>query len=470
MLRLFSIFLAILFFHPSIGQTTFEYLLESDIDHWPRNIIEKDNEYIINNWQDRKSTLIIKIDNNGILIDSVGFYNDDGFCMLGNILNADSNHIIGLGLYTSDTLEYLWFVKFKPDLSIIEEKYHYIKDYNGMDVQAIINQNGNIIMAALIEKGILDFKSCVIELDQNGEILKYKEYESSGMLQYFYDILEDTTNNLYKLFGLKLFERSISIINLDTDLNVHSQSYMWYWDEQNTAKWISEDRYLLTGKLSTSGGCDMKIFKMLSNDDTISSALFGEPKMFDVPGIINNLDFINLEEIYYAGMKGYTWPEPFHPFPNELVLCKLDSGLNVEWQRTYGGDANYYLHTVLATTDGGFIMCAGRYDHNYQDEELDVYILKVDSNGILTSLTDVESQRNEVFVYPNPASSYINIASSSYYNIEIVIYDLHGHVILHEELNGSNHKINIECLSPDLYIYKVWDDNGFTDSGKLIVR
>ena len=202
MLNLIKTIFIIILAIPTFGQTSFEYLLNDDIDQLPWSIIELEDEYIINVWQDRTSTLIIKIDNNGFLIDSIGFYNPNGTCILGNLINTDDNHIIGLGTYTIDTLDYLWFIKLDSDLSIIEEKLHYIKDFYGYNLPVIINQDGNIILATTIEKAELDFKSCVCELDQNGELLMFLEFESPGMLQVIYEIIEDTNNNLYKLFAL----------------------------------------------------------------------------------------------------------------------------------------------------------------------------------------------------------------------------------------------------------------------------
>lgn len=453
LLIIFSITLTLTAF----GQTTFEYRLESTINHWPRNIVEQDEEFIINIWQERTSTLLIKIDNNGVLIDSVGFYNPEGICILGNLINADSNYIIGLGTYTLDTLEYLWFVKLNSDLSIIEEKFHYIKDYKGYEVPAIINKDGNIIMATTIEMAFLDFKSCVIELDQNGEIVLYKEYESPGMLQNFYDILEDTINDLYKIFALRTFERSMSIINLDSKFNIDNQSYVWDWEEQNSAKWISQNRYILSAKYQISSTCDMKIIKLTDADEEIGSIVIGEEDMFENPGITKNMDFINPNEIYFAGMKGYTWPEPYLTFPNWLMLCKLDSSLNVEWQRTYGGDANYSLYTVLATSDGGFIMSAGRYDHNIQDEELDVFILKVDSDGLITGLSEATLDNEQAVVFPNPASDCINFKTSLDIN-NIEIYSLLGQFVMNvKEVHNS---INISFLDNGVYFLKIHTTDG----------
>lgn len=444
---------------PIFGQSSFEYLLDDNKDHWPWSIVELNDNYIINVWQERTSTLIIKLDNNGSLIDSVGLYNPNGTCILGNLLVSDSNQIIGLGIYTIDTLEYLWFVKFDEELSIIEEKIHYIKDFCGYDLPAIINQEGNIIMATTIEKAFMDFKSCTVELNQNGEILLYKEFESPGMLQRIYDILEDTNNNLYKLIAYRQFEKSssIAIINLDYQFDIFSQFVMWETGELNNAKWISQNRYVLSAKYLAKSYCDMKLLKMSDDDSEISSIIIGEEDFFENPGNVRNMDFIDPQDIFYAGMKGYTWPEPYLNFPNWLLLNKLDSTLNIEWQRKYGGDANYYLHTVLATSDGGFIMCSGRYDHNYQNEELDAYILKVDSDGLITNTSENEYNKEGLIIYPNPAKDLISFKTELRVS-RVEIYNGLGQQIL--TYSGLVKSLNISQLYRGIYYVKVYTSDG----------
>ena len=82
---------------------------------------------------------------------------------------------------------------------------------------------------------------------------------------------------------------------------------MWDWGELNSAKWVSQNRYILTAKYSINARCDMKIIKASSADEEIDSHVLGEENMFEYPGVVRNMDFINPDEIFYAGMKGGRW-------------------------------------------------------------------------------------------------------------------------------------------------------------------
>jgi hypothetical protein len=61
---------------------------------------------------------------------------------------------------------------------------------------------------------------------------------------------------------------------------------------------------------------------------------------------------------------------------------KLDSSGAVTWQKTYGGVANDYAHSIQQTQDGGYIVAG--YTWSFGAGESDVWILKLDSAGTIT--------------------------------------------------------------------------------------
>ena len=72
-------------------------------------------------------------------------------------------------------------------------------------------------------------------------------------------------------------------------------------------------------------------------------------------------------------MYGYTLPFNYLKILSWIILTEFDTNLNIHWQNYYGGDVNYQLNTVLATTDSGFIMACSRYDHNIQNNEYGIW-------------------------------------------------------------------------------------------------
>jgi hypothetical protein len=69
---------------------------------------------------------------------------------------------------------------------------------------------------------------------------------------------------------------------------------------------------------------------------------------------------------------------------------------------------------------------------------------------------DINHQQHTFDVYPNPASTILNIKSSEPIE-EINIYDMQGRMLL-EHSNTATQQINISKLSPGNYYIKA--DNG----------
>ena len=71
-------------------------------------------------------------------------------------------------------------------------------------------------------------------------------------------------------------------------------------------------------------------------------------------------------------------------------------------------------------------------------------------------------------IYPNPATSSINIVSNQAGTIKIT--NVSGMLMIDNKLNAGSNTISIEDLSSGLYIIETIDDNGLRSIGKLTVR
>lgn len=66
-------------------------------------------------------------------------------------------------------------------------------------------------------------------------------------------------------------------------------------------------------------------------------------------------------------------------------VVKLDGNGEIEWQRCYGGSERDFAHSILNTTDGGFIVAGHTLsndgDISFNHGGYDVWIVKIDSIG-----------------------------------------------------------------------------------------
>jgi hypothetical protein len=64
-------------------------------------------------------------------------------------------------------------------------------------------------------------------------------------------------------------------------------------------------------------------------------------------------------------------------FDSWFHLIKINPDISPIWEYWYGGDAYYFLYSILATNDGGCIMVGNRYDYETQNQERDIFIVKL---------------------------------------------------------------------------------------------
>ncbi len=64
---------------------------------------------------------------------------------------------------------------------------------------------------------------------------------------------------------------------------------------------------------------------------------------------------------------------------NDMYLIKTDGSGNLQWSKTYGGNAGDEAHAIVLTGDGGYVIVGDTY--SFGAGEVDVYMVKADSSG-----------------------------------------------------------------------------------------
>ncbi len=71
--------------------------------------------------------------------------------------------------------------------------------------------------------------------------------------------------------------------------------------------------------------------------------------------------------------------ESFGVGATDFWLIKLDSAGDIEWEKTYGGIANEYAHSIYQTTNGGYIVVGAT--QSFGEGELDILVLRLNPDG-----------------------------------------------------------------------------------------
>jgi len=133
-----------------------------------------------------------------------------------------------------------------------------------------------------------------------------------------------------------------------------------------------------------------------------------------------------------------------------LQESSIDTNSSYEWWSN-SPETNYPIVTL-------------DYSGTFETLEYTEYL-----KGSSVGIDDLYVQ-NEIIAYPNPASSYIYIKSTSDFNGYVELYDLVGNRIIKQEITG-NHSgaIDISTLPDGVYFYKAFSNKNFT-TGKFVVK
>ena len=135
-----------------------------------------------------------------------------------------------------------------------------------------------------------------------------------------------------------------------------------------------------------------------------------------------------------------------------------------------GADNKYF------TSDDGLASASSSACKNTGlNSEIPVSITKdiTSANRILSTTVDMGAYEidgllsnsnfalNDKFkVYPNPSKSILNIEMTSFLNAKTTVYDLNGRLLISQEIDQENSKINISDLANGIYLLKIDTENG----------
>jgi hypothetical protein len=193
-----------------------------------------------------------------------------------------------------------------------------------------------------------------------------------------------------------------------------------------------------------------------------------EGNMRDYESIKNGVSK-NGENIYIGGTSNFDYANPFFSSNDSWYhLIKVNEDLSPIWEYWYGGDAYYLLYSILATSDGGCIMAGIRYDDEIQNLERDIYISKVNSDGLVVWTREIEPPKSISTVYPNPGTDYFNIKTSDEAS-DFELINQNGQRVIKQHISEDSKQINTETLQPGMYFYKLTNQKTNTaETGKWI--
>jgi len=419
---------------------------------------------------------IYKISPEGEYLDSLSIeYNNTIIVYNKSIISNDTIYLFGIRIFQNeDSLEFTT-AKYDTEFNIIDAHTFQLPDFVGsLNRRDVISVDGKFLVLGVVNswEGI-----ALLEFNRDLDSVNFAFYEDEFVAPF--SIVDSYDNNIVVTTTGWDFNNDIDTLNGATGFAFFSGDSLLPMFTRRigsmmlhngvSIKQYPDSTYIVSAEHHFFSQRNLGVFK-ISNDFIILDSLIISSSPIPYPNTTfgNNLDYSNPNAIYFGSTENVSGA-PIAPVLNHIRVSKIDSNLNVIWEKFYGGDANYFCYTVKATEDGGCIVLATRFDFENDPDpnHLGTYILKLGPDGVLTGIEESNIEVKEVLVYPNPGWE-LNIATG-FNNYSLTLFDINGKAVYTNRNLSRDSKHELSFLPGGLYIYRITAKNGeMLDTGKWV--
>ena len=451
-----------------------------------------DENYVISGYknvvaENAERPYVFKVSNTGQKLDSAIYFSgmpNDWYIM--DVL-IDSNYYYFIG-YSGDWSgagfgpndSSMFFLKTDYNFNPIDTHFYSVVDNQDVGLSSSkFDSKGNIITSGYYNTLNGHFGSFINKINKNGTLLN-SSFISLDSNRIFLNLMIDS--NAYYVFsyifsGVKprLLYKYDTLLNLIGTFIIPPNAMNFYSPIKFTNNEYFTSGFTYPNPVVIPPYKKFAIIKSTIEGVLLDSLQFGVVDSTNYPAFYDALCMQN-GYLYFAGSvynSDNTLPPYGENHPSNLYIAKVDTNLNIVWEKLIGGDAYYSALNVIGTSDGGILMMASRNDITDNKNNLDVRLVKLDSNGNITWTKDIETHNSEIKVYPNPAKNILNIEFSENIkssNCKIDIYNNFGQVVLNSSTNTNKTKLDICGLKTGVYVLKIESEEGWTKSKKFIKK
>jgi Secretion system C-terminal sorting domain len=422
--------------------------------------------------------LIIRISQQGDTVIKRYSIADTVFKFQRIVKNEDGGYFVfGAAAYPPEYKQKLLILKLNTNLDITWCKWHEleVKAIYLRHILPISNSGGfHIVSEAYKKYTTTTFGMLLLcKINEDGDLLYSELFPEFGSGQQIGDAIYSKDSSKLYVFGdgFNSVANGAKII-FDTSYAFQSLVVLSnYTRVDMNVRWFTDSTLLfaaLCPNLVNPQQDDIGIAETDTSFLDMGIHKYGAIDTVSYPAVVQAVDFISKDSIYLAGTHNII----FDFFPSEISwisIWQLDHELNARSAYYYGGDAYYITYSVMSTSDGGCLVAATRYDYlTQQEDEFDIFILKLKREDLITTITvPTEMEEEVVFVYPNPGKDKL-ILKTGIENALFCLYDMQGRLIFKTRTKSGNTIINCARLLSGNYLYTLHRDNVLQKSGKWL--
>jgi hypothetical protein len=132
--------------------------------------------------------------------------------------------------------------------------------------------------------------------------------------------------------------------------------------------------------------------------------------------------------------------------------------------------------TVLTETNEGYLVDASQYEPGYYTLHYEVVMGEYNCLSEFETVihfihrTNVREFNYGISIYPNPATTVLNLSSTEEMDFTVSITDIAGKTIREERILSIQHALDVSGLSPGIYLLRMQTPSGASKSVKFVKR
>ena len=375
-------------------------------------------------------------------------------------LDEGGYFVTGESRLPNTQVSHLLLARLDSDFNMLWAKHYYYAELNFQIRCYNIFQDGDTLIMPIGRSEFpgAAFYPLLIKTDLNGNILHEVFHYTNGLRTNSPSFMYEKRNGRVWMFedafvgGLPGPSRSVFGRNFEF---LYTEGFGVYGDPWRIYTTWDADSNILMSYIANRIGAQYQDDEIwLAKYDTSMNRLyrnsFGTADTMDnTPFWGAGVSFKHFDTIYFSGYKHKTMYQPNPGMLNWIVAGQTDAQLNPRFIHYIGGDQYYETRYMLATSDGGFVIQAGVFNH--KTLHYDLLFLKLNNQGLITGNSSNKTAVKRAFISPNPATDFLRVDCFLPF-AKANIMTLTGTTMLEFNLNTGSTRLPLQQLKPGIYL------------------
>jgi len=376
------------------------------------------------------------------------------------------------GVTSTDTTR-AYLIKFSAQGDVLWEKNFFIDSKFSWGLYCLY-KNDSLYISGHYRYPVTDaLQAFVFSADTSGQVGWSQNFTGGAQSNVSFSKTEDNgfLLTVYKQLG---FYDPTVVYKLDSLGNIEWERQLTYPTEQHilSAVEMPDGNFLCYGHSEDAQTTRKRswLVKLSATGDLLIDTLFNFSAGYDIFGNPNNVLFFDNQ----IQLTGAIYDDEFSNVA-KLHIVRYDFNLNLLWRRVYYHREYQNEVTYQHDMDNGFTLFAGHVSQDPTHPTRDEWFLVLDSLGCDTpncALGLEALEADQFLIYPNPASTTLNVDFKSYEGQEITVQlvSMEGQLLESYQLLSNLNSIDVRHLSSGIYFVRISREGQVLASEKLLIH